>query len=113
MLLLAADPGARELMLDVLGDRDVTVCETPAQARARIRATHYVLVIVTNFGVRPFEAVEIIPAERDYTVMFLTGHMDDRLREQCRERRISWWPVPMEPREIWRELRLALEDVTL
>lgn len=113
VLLLAWDRQLRVLLLEIIGSRRrVTVCDTPAEARERLRTEHYALVLVTNFGVGPFQAVEIIPADRDYTVLFLTGYLDARLDEECRRRNIVPLLAPFKPAELQRELRIALEDVT-
>jgi hypothetical protein len=113
VLLLARDPQCRALLLEIIGRRRrVTVCETPAEARERLRTEHYALVLITNFDVGPFQAIEIVEADRDYTVLFLTGYMDDRLREECRRRSIPWLPALTLVAELQRELRIALEDVT-
>jgi hypothetical protein len=97
VLLLANDASLRELMLGCLGRCRTTACGTPAEARKLLRVARYALVLITNFGVGPFHAVEVIPADRDYAVLFLTGYMDARLASLCRDRSVPWRRMPLEP----------------
>lgn len=73
----------------------------------------YDLVVITNFGIAPDHAVEIIPIRHNYPVLFFTGHMNERLEEECRRRGIPWVEVPVAIEELRRELRIALDDPDL
>jgi hypothetical protein len=113
VLLLVGDAQLREFVLRVLRNRRTTICKTPAEARERLRVGRYALVVITNFGIGPFHAVEVIPADRDYPALFLTGYMDDWLSAFCRDREIPWRQAPVRLDDLRRELRIALEDLTL
>lgn len=45
----------------------------------------YGLFLATNFGVSPWDALAVVPAERDYPVLFLTGHVTEKI-----EKAIPW-----------------------
>jgi hypothetical protein len=110
VLLLAADPGARDLVLGALGQCWVTVAAsrgghcTPGDPPLRARDHH-------QLRSAPGDAVAVIPVARDYPVLFLTGHLNPDLEAACRARAIPWLRVPVELDGLRRELRLALEDL--
>ena len=56
----------------------------------------YGFVLATNFGVPARDAIGVVPAERDYPVLFLTGYVTEQIEKECVEM-----------------LRLALEDLRL
>src|SRR5262245_35948640 len=113
VLLLVGDETVRDFMSGVLHRHRTTICGRPDEARQRLAKRPYDLVVITNGGVSPWEAVAIIPARRRYPVFFLTGHMDPDLEEGCRERDIAWAPIPMPLQELRRELRIALDDLEM
>jgi CheY-like chemotaxis protein len=113
VLLLVADTALLELMADILDRHRTTVCACPGQARKLLAEHRYDLVVVTNFGISPWAAVRIIPARRDYPVLFVTGYLDAGLEQECRAKGIAWVQVPASIDEMRRELRIALDDPAL
>jgi hypothetical protein len=112
VLLLVNDTPLREFMLDPLVNYDVTVVEHPDAVAEQLRRRDFSLVIVTNFGVSPWDAVAIIPEERDYPVLFLTGHFDSEIESACTRKHIPVGRVPIDLVALRREIRLALDDVS-
>jgi DNA-binding NtrC family response regulator len=113
VLLVAGDGPLCTMMEALLRGHRTVVCRHLPEARDALAARRYDLIIVTNFGIPPHLAVEIIPAERRYPVLFFTGHMDERLEHECRRRGIPWVEVPLGIDALRRELRIALDDPTL
>jgi hypothetical protein len=113
ILLIAADPGARDFVLRHVGRHRVTVAASPPEATTLLATHRYGLVLVTNFGIRPDEALVPIPARRDYSVLFLTGHVTHRIEKACVEKAIPMLRIP-EAIDILRgEIRLVLEDLRI
>jgi len=113
ILLLAADPGARDFVLRFLDRHRVTVAASPEEAALLLSARRYGLFLATNFGVRPWEALAVVPAQRDYPVLFLTGHVTDRIEKECVEKSIPSLRVPEALDVLRGMLRLALEDLRI
>lgn len=109
ILLLAADPGARDLVLRFLDRHRVTVAASPEEAALLLAARRYSFVLTTNFGVPAGEAIAVVPAERDFPVLFLTGHVTDRIEKECAEKSIPSLRVPEALDVLRGMLRLALE----
>jgi hypothetical protein len=86
------------------------VAASPAEANHLLIAQRYSLVLVTNFGVSASDAVSLIPAERDYAVLYLTGHIDDQIATACADRAIPWLRMPEAAELLQREVRVALDD---
>jgi CheY-like chemotaxis protein len=110
VLLLVNDAQLEELLLSFLQGWQAAIVRSPAALRDRLARARYPLVIVTNFGLSPLQAVEAVPAERDFPVLFLTGYVDDDLARQCAAKRLPACRVPIDPPDLLRELRLALDD---
>jgi hypothetical protein len=91
----------------------VEVVNSPEDLRERLKQGSFPLVIVTNFGLGPWQAIDCVPAERGFPVLFLTGHFDGRLAHDCAVKRIPVHRVPIKPQALFRELRLALDDPKL
>ncbi len=110
ILLLVGDRNMRKFMLYFLKNQRVIVASSPAAAEALLERRSFGLVILTNFGVGPLHAVEIIPKRRDYPVLFLTGWMSDEIEAVCRAKNIPWRkvPIPLDPIDLHRELSVAL-----
>ena len=70
-------------------------------------------MVITNFGVGPWQAVAAIPAKRDYPAMFLSGYVDAAIEKDCMLKQIPWFPAPIKADELQRELRIALDEVEL
>ena len=113
VLVLVDDWTCEEFLLAFLGDWPVEVVNLPEDLRERLKQGSFPLVIVTNFGVRPRQAIDCVPGERGFPVLFLTGHLDGRLARDCAVKRIPVHRVPIEPQALFRELRLALDDPKL
>lgn len=113
VLVLVNDRTCEEFLLEFLGDWPVEAISSPEDLRERLRQGSFPLVIVTNFGLGPWQAIECVPAERGFPVLFLTGHLDGRLARDCAVKRIPVHQLPIEPRALFRELRLALDDPRL
>jgi len=113
VLVLVNDRTCEEFLLEFLGDWPVEAVSSPEDLRERLRRGSFPLVIVTNFGLGPWQAIECVPAERGFPVLFLTGHLDGRLARDCAVKRIPAHQLPIEPQALFRELRLALDDPRL
>jgi len=113
VLVLVDDRNGEEFLLEFLGDWPVEAVNSPEELRERLKQGSFPLVIVTNFGVRPWQAIDCVPAERGFPVLFLTGHLDGRLARDCAVKRIPVHRVPIQPQALFRELRLALDDPKL
>lgn len=109
ILLLAADPGARDFLLRLLGRHRVSVVASPAEASLLLRARNYGLVIVTNYGIPATDALAAVPARRDCPVLFLTGHASERIEKQCVEQGIAVLRMPEAVDVLRGQLRSALE----
>jgi hypothetical protein len=109
VLLIAADPGARDFILRRLGRLRISTAASSAEASYLLTAHRYGLVLVTNFGISAHDAVSVIPAGHDYAVLYLTGHINDRIAAACAERAIPWLRVPEDIENLRREVRLALD----
>ena len=70
-------------------------------------------MLITNFGVSPWGAVSVIPVDRDYPVLFLSGFVEDAIVRVCEAKRIAWRKAPIEIPSLRRELRLALDELVL
>lgn len=97
-LLVAGDETLRTLMTELLQGHHTRVCRCPDEVREELAERSYDLVVITNFGIPPSIAVDIIPipAVRRYPVVFLTRHMDALLKHECQQRGIPWIEVPLE-----------------
>jgi hypothetical protein len=113
ILLLAADPGARDLVLRFLGRHRVTVAAAPEEAALLLAARRYGFFLTTNFGVPAGEAIAVVPAERDYPVLFLTGFVTEQIERECVEKSVPSLLVPEALDVLRGMLRLALEDLRL
>jgi hypothetical protein len=89
------------------------IAASPPEATALLAAHRYGLVLVTNFGLRPDEALAAIPARRDYSVLFLTGHITDRIKKACVENAIPMLRIPEAIDLLRGEIRLVLEDLRI
>lgn len=65
ILLLASDTGARDFVLRFLDRHRVTVAASPEEAALLLAGRRYGLFLATNFGVSPWDALAVVPAERD------------------------------------------------
>lgn len=97
-------------MAEFFPGSSLTIVASPEQAAALLASDHYALVVLTNFGIGPREAVTMIPDRRDYTVFFLTGHVDSSIEAVCRSKQIHYRTMPIAPDVLRRELRIALDD---
>jgi len=113
ILLIAADPGARDFVLRYLGRHWVTVAASPEEAALLLSARRYGFVLTTNFGIPAEDAIAVVPAERDYPVLFLTGHVTDRIEKECVEKSVPSLRVPEALNVLPGMLRLALEDLRI
>jgi hypothetical protein len=95
VLLVVGDTPLRQLMTGLLKSQKTTVCESLQEARAELAARRYGLVVITNFGLSPRAAVDMVPETRGYPVLFFTGFMDAELERECRARGIPWVEVPL------------------
>jgi hypothetical protein len=88
ILVLVADSTLRNLLLEILDGPQtlITVVAAPSEAKALLAARSYSVVVATNFGVSPWEAVAVIPANRSYPAFFLSGTWDAQLEDACRIR---------------------------
>lgn len=111
ILVLVADPGGREYLSSVLQRYRVTLSARPDEVADLLRRQRYSLVIITNLGLPPWLALEAIEAERDFPVLFLSGHVDAGIESICLQKRIPWLRVPDELKSLPHELRVALEDL--
>ena len=105
------DGQLREFMLAFLQNHHTTVATSTAKARVLLQRNRYALVIVTNFGIGPADAVSVIEERRDYPALFLTGHLDESVEAACQVKNLPYHKVPIDPGALERELRLALDEV--
>jgi hypothetical protein len=96
VLLLVNSEPFRELVSVCLSGCEITLASWPTEVPAKLALGPYSLVIVTNFGVSPWEAVRVVPEHRDYPVLFLTGHVHDDIRAACAIKHIPYRLVPIE-----------------
>jgi prepilin signal peptidase PulO-like enzyme (type II secretory pathway) len=97
VLLVAADRHARALVaqaIDAVGHTRLTVADSPGEARTLLNAHRYGLVIATNLGIPPRLSIDVIPIDRTYEAMFISGHWDDELVRECELRRLHRVRVP-------------------
>lgn len=113
ILLLSNDVRLSNFVRDFLRNHRVTVASSTDQAKSLLRNTRYGLVIVTNFGIGALDAVSAIPERRDYPVLLLTGYLDESLKVLCTSKNIPWRMVPITPGSFQREIRIALDDLSL
>ncbi len=110
VLLVADDKCLRDLMLHCLQNQSVTVASSAEEAQELLGVDRYALVIMTNFGIPPLVALSVVLERRDYPVLFLTGYMDEAVKDICLRKKIHWRTVPIETGTLLRELRLALDE---
>jgi hypothetical protein len=108
ILLLVGDRPCRDLLLRLLGEADVTVVTHPPEVPTLVAAHRYGLVIVTNFGESPWEAIDVVPAERDWPALFLSGHWDKELEAICALKRLPRLPAPLDADSFLRAVSEAL-----
>jgi prepilin signal peptidase PulO-like enzyme (type II secretory pathway) len=97
VLLVAADRHARALVaqaIDAVGHTRLTVADSPGEARTLLNAHRYGLVIATNLGIPPRLSIDVIPIDRTFEAMFISGHWDDDLVRECELRRLHRVRVP-------------------
>lgn len=109
ILVLAADPGARDFLLRLLGRHRVSVVASPTEASLLLQARSYGLVIVTNYDIPAVEALAAVPAGRDCPVLFLTGHVSERVEKQCVAQGFAVLRMPEAVDVLRGQLRSALE----
>lgn len=107
VLLLAADPASRNLVIQALDASSAwtTVAASPAEARGLLNANRYGLVIVTNLGIPPWLAIDVVPEDHSYEAMFISGHWDDQITLECQRRRLHPVRVPC-------DFKLLLEQIS-
>jgi hypothetical protein len=108
--LLASDPGGRKYLSSMLTQHRVTLAATPNEAAALLGREEFSLVVITNLGLTPSMALDVIETERDYPVLFLSGHTDSVIESICLTKQIPWLRLPVEIPSLLGELRVALED---
>lgn len=115
ILLLVNDPPLRHLIAAALiywlPAHALTIVTSPAEAAGRLAARRYALVVLTNWGVVPRAAVDVVPADRQYPVIFLTGFRDQEIEHECKAKAIPYLLTPLETPSLRQELRLALGDL--
>jgi len=110
ILVLAADHDLLELVLASLGNRHVTVAGSPSEARTLLAVHTYALFIATNFGVSPWEALSVIPTDRCYPVLFVSGHWDREIEAICREKHVRCVKAPFSMDVLREEIQVALGE---
>src|SRR5437588_10465413 len=106
ILVLAADPGGREYLSSILRRYAVTISTSPSEVADVLRRRRFSLVIITNLGLSPWHALEAFEDDRDYPVLFLSGHVDSGIEATCLAKRIPWLRVSDELRGLPHELRV-------
>lgn len=113
VLSLVGDELSCELILAVLGaDYRVTIASTPREAERLLVSLDYRLVIVTNLGILPKQAVSVIPINHVYPVLFLSGYFDRQLQEECARKRIRHMALPFAVAELRQAVVDALDERT-
>lgn len=108
LFILTDDPGSRGLFKDILYGYDLEFFDSLETARQALAERQYDLVVISNLGFRPGDAVDLIPHDHAYPVLFYSGFMDARLAATCQSRRICWCAVPFFPRTLLTEVVRAL-----
>lgn len=112
LAVVHADP-LRQFLGWFLQGHQVTIARSAGVARRLLAKKRYALVILTDVGTDPGQVVRIVPARRDYPVLFLAGCRDEMAFRLCEQRRIPWLSLPIDSGQLVRVLRLALDDPTL
>jgi hypothetical protein len=96
VLLVVGDRHGRNLLLQAIDAPSIwtTVAASPGEARTLLNANRYDLVIVTNLGIPPWLAIEVVPEDRPYEAMFISGHWDDQITDECKRRGLHPVRVP-------------------
>ena len=110
ILLLASDNPGRAYVAGMLKQHRVTPAGTAEEAATLLGREQFSLVIITNFGLPPWIALDLINTQRDYPVLFLSGHMDSTIESICLAKQIPWLHLPDDIPSLPGELRVALED---
>jgi DNA-binding response OmpR family regulator len=113
VLVLANESVLCAWLYQFLPRHNITLATSPEAARQLLSGRRYALVIITNFGLSPWDAAAVIPETRDYPVLFLTSLMDENLQCVCQRKGIAWKTGPFAEANLRRELRVALEDPRL
>ena len=117
ILVLVDNDRLRELIAELIADwlpnHSLTIVRSPSEIAEALARRPYSLAIITNFGVRPWAAVNAVPRERDCPVLFLTGFMDDAIKAECVAKHIRYLMAPIDAAGFQRELRVTLDDVVL
>jgi hypothetical protein len=113
VLTLSRDKQLDELIVRMLSPHDAVLVTSAQVMVDRLLHEHFDLVLVTNFGTRFLDALELLPARRSCPAMFLTGHISPELETLCELKHVSIVRVPAEPGDLLREFRIALDDISV
>ena len=113
LFVLTDDPGSRGLFTDILYGYDLEFFDSLETARQALAERQYDLVIISNLGFRPGDAVDLIPHDHAYPVLFYSGFMDAQLAAICQSKRIRWCAVPFATRSLLAEVVRALNTPAL
>lgn len=114
VLLIAADRQARALVtqaIDAAGHTRLTVAESPGEARTLLNAHRYGLVIASNLGISPWLSIDVIPIDRTYEAMFISGHWDEDILRECEVRGLHRVRVPCDFDVLRQEIARVLSQV--
>jgi len=107
-IFLLLDADLRKIFTAVLHGYDLEWFDFLETARQALAVKQYDLLIISNFGFRPGNAVDLIPHDHAYPVLFYSGFMDADLVAMCRAKRVHWCAVPFVPRTLLAEVVRAL-----
>ena len=98
----------QEMFTRILYGYDLEFFDSLEIARQALAVRQYDLVIIDNLPFRPGDAVDLIPHDHAYPVLFYSGFMNAQLAEICQSKRIRWCSVPIAPRTLLAEVVRAL-----
>jgi hypothetical protein len=97
-----------DLVTAILEGYDLEYFVSFEPARQVLAARRFDLVTISNVGFRPSDAVELIPDDHAYPVLFYSGFMDEELAAICQAKRIRWYAIPFDPATLLADVANAL-----
>lgn len=110
VLLLINDSDLRNLMVQLLEEHSITVVSTPMEVESILRAHDYRVLISTNFGVSPHEAIRIIPEKRDFPAIFVSGFWDEHIENLCKVKNLVCVRAPFDPNAFQETVRTVVSN---
>src|SRR5262245_9966753 len=77
------------------GHYSTTVVHSISELSTCLAHQEFSLVVLTNYVPHFRETLSEIPKVRRYPVVFATGHVDDEINRECRDRNIKILSLPL------------------